>query len=259
LRLPTGKPGRAGGAAIEDFVERLGPELMLLVVTPKLDRAVANAKWVKALETRGANLTVWPVGARDLPGWIAERMRRAELEPDRQAVAMIADRVEGNLLAAAQEVEKLRLLLGAGKVSADDVNRAVADSSRYDVYQLADAAVAGEARRAMRILAGLRAEGVEPVIVVWSLTRELRTLARLSELLEQRLDLGTALQKAQVWRSRQALVRSALGRHTGPALLRLLKASGHADAAAKGQRREDPWQLAADIVLQLASGGRRAA
>jgi DNA polymerase-3 subunit delta len=259
LRLPTGKPGRAGGAAIEDFVARLGPELMLLVVTPKLDRTVANAKWVKALEARGASLTVWPVGARELPGWIAERMRRAELEPDRQAVAMIADRVEGNLLAAAQEVEKLRLLLGAGKVSADDVNRAVADSSRYDVYQLADAALAGEARRAMKILAGLRAEGVEPVIVVWSLTRELRTLARLAELLEQRVDLGSALQKVQVWRSRQALVRSALGRHTGPALLRLLKASGYADAAAKGQRRADPWQLAADIVLQLASGGRRAA
>jgi DNA polymerase-3 subunit delta len=111
----------------------------------------------------------------------------------------------------------------------------------------------------MKILAGLRAEGVEPVIVVWSLTRELRTLARLAELLEQRVDLGSALQKAQVWRSRQALVRSALGRHTGPALLRLLKASGYAHAAAKGQRRADPWQLAADIVLQLASGGRRAA
>ncbi len=259
LRLPTGKPGRAGATAIEDFVRELGPELMLVVVTPKLDRAGASSSWAKAIEARGAGLTLWPVGVRELPGWIAARMRRAGLEPEPQAVAMIADRVEGNLLAAQQEIEKLRLLLGAGKVSANDVSRAVADSSRYDVYQLLDAALGGDARRAMKILAGLRAEGVEPVLVVWVLTRELRTLAKLADLLAQRVDLGSALQKTGVWRNRQGFMRSALDRHTRLELLHLLRATGHADAAAKGQQAGDPWQLAAGIVLRLATGGQRAA
>jgi DNA polymerase III subunit delta len=259
LRLPTGKPGRVGGQAIQDFVAQLGPELLLVVVTPKLERATASTKWVKALEERGVGVTVWPVSTRDLPGWIADRMRRAGLEPERQAIALVAERVEGNLLAAAQEIEKLRLLLGPGKLTADAVSEAVANSSRFDVYKLADAALAGDARRALRILAGLRAEGVEPVIVVWSLTRELRTLARLADLVRQRTDLGSAMQKARVWRSRQGLMRSALGRQTPGALFALLRATGRADAAAKGQRQEDPWQLAAEIVLELATGGQRAA
>ncbi len=259
LRLPTGKPGRDGATAIEAFVRDIGPDLMLVVVTPKLERAAASASWVKALEARGASLTLWPVNIRELPGWIAARMRRADLEPDEQVVAMIAGRVEGNLLAAAQEVEKLRLLLGAGKVSANDVSRAVADSSRYDVYQLVDAALGGDARRAMKILAGLCAEGVEPVLVVWSLTRELRTLAKVADLMEQRTDLGTAMQKTHVWSSRQGLVRSALGRHSRLELLHLLRATGQADAAAKGQRAGDPWQLAGAIVLRLATGRQRAA
>jgi DNA polymerase-3 subunit delta len=259
LRLPTGKPGRAGGQAIVDFVAQLGPELMLIVSTAKLDRSAAASKWVKTLESHGAHLAVWPVGARELPGWIGDRMRRAGLEPDRSAISMIAERVEGNLLAASQEVEKLRLLLGAGKVSSEDVSRAVANSSRYDVYKLADAALAGDANRAMKILAGLHAEGVEPVIVVWSLTRELRTLARLADLLQQNVDLGSAMQKSGVWQNRQGLVRSAVSRHQRIDVLRMLKATGYADAAAKGQRADDPWQLIATIVMNLALGGRRAA
>ena len=194
LRLPTGKPGRAGSQAIVDLIEQLGSDLMLIVVTPKLDRSSQSAKWVKALDAAGVNVTVWPIGPRELPGWIAQRMRDTGLQPDREAVAMIADRVEGNLLAAGQEIEKLRLLHGEGKVSADDVSSAVANSSRFDVFKLVDAALGGDAKRSMKVLAGLRAEGVEPVIIVWALTRELRTLASLSELLAAGADLGGAMQ-----------------------------------------------------------------
>jgi DNA polymerase-3 subunit delta len=179
-------------------------------------------------------------------------MRRAGLQPDREAVAMIADRVEGNLLAAGQEIEKLRLLLGEGKVTAGDVGNAVANSSRYDVYKLTDAAIAGDARRAVRILGGLRAEGVEPVIVMWAITRELRTLATLDDAVRQGQDLGSAMQTARVWNNRQGLMRSCIGRHQHGAFHRLLKASGRADAAAKGQRFGDPWQMAADIVVGMA-------
>ena len=252
LRLPTGKPGRAGGQAIIDLVEQAGPELLFIVTAPKLDRGVANSKWAKTLDKKGVSLEIWPVSPRELPGWIANRMRQAGLQPDREAVSMIADRVEGNLLAAGQEVEKLRLLLGEGPVTAADVVKAVADSSRFDVYKLADAAIAGDARRAIRILGGLRAEGVEPVIVMWALTRELRTLATLDDAVRQGTDLGSAMKAARIWRSREGLLRSCIGRHQRGDFHRLLKASGRADAAAKGQRFGDPWQMAADIVIGMA-------
>jgi len=259
LRLPTGKPGVKGSAAIVDFADRAGDDILFVVSAPKLDRSNASAKWVKTLERRGGLVQVWPIGPRDLPAWIAARMRAAGLQPDRDAVALIADRVEGNLLAAQQEIEKLRLLLGDGPVAVGDVDSAVADSSRFDVYKLVDAAVAGDAARAVRILHGVRAEGVEPVIVVWALTRELRSLAVLADNIGRGTDLGTAMRQAGVWQNRQGIVRTCIGRHRAGDFYGLLKRARDADAAAKGQRRADPWQLATDIVLSLASAGRRAA
>ena len=259
LRLPTGKPGRTGSQAIADLVEQTGSDLMLVVSGPKLDRNAQSSKWVKSLAAKGVNLPIWPVGVRELPGWIAARMRQAGLEPDRDAVALIADRVEGNLLAAGQEIEKLRLLLGEGQVTVADVRNAVANSSRFDAFKLADASLAGDAKRALKILAGLAAEGVEPVIIVWSLTRELRTLASLTDAIARGSDLGNAMQKAGVWRNRQALVRSCVGRHQHGDFHRLLKLAYRADQAAKGQSWADPWQLATQIVLGIAQGGRKAA
>jgi len=259
LRLPTGKPGRDGSAAIVDLVEETGPELMLIVAAPRLDGSNKSAKWVKALDSAGMNVTIWPVGPRELPGWIGERMRRAGLQPDREAVAMIAERVEGNLLAAGQEIEKLRLLHGEGPVSSADVSAAVADSSRFDVFKLVDAALAGDAKRALRILSGLEAEGVEPVIVVWSLTRELRTLASLADLVASGSNLASAMQKARIWSSREALVRACIARHQRGDFYRLLKACCQADRAAKGQLQADPWQVVTPILLELALGQRKAA
>ncbi|MCB1845531.1 MAG: DNA polymerase III subunit delta, partial [Halioglobus sp.] len=157
LRLPTGKPGRDGSAAIADLTGNLDDDLLLVVSGPKLDKNSGSAKWVKALTAAGAHVEVWPVNRGELPAWINARMKAAGLLPDRDAVRLIADRVEGNLLAAQQEVEKLRLLLGEGQVTLDQVQRAVADSSRYDVYKLVDAAVSGDVQRAIRILGGVRA------------------------------------------------------------------------------------------------------
>ena len=251
LRLPTGKPGKAGGAAIVELVGQAGPELLFIVTAPKLDRSGSASKWAKTIDQRGVTLPIWPIGVRELPGWIANRMRSAGLQPDRDAVSLIADRVEGNLLAAQQEIEKLRLILGEGPVTAAAVNDAVANSSRYDVYKLTDAALAGDARRSVMILGGLRAEGVEPVIVMWALTRELRTLATLDDAVRQGADLGGAMQKSGVWRNRQGLVRSCVSRHQHGDFHRMLKATGRADAAAKGQRAGNPWQMATDVVVSL--------
>lgn len=259
LRLPTGKPGKAGAVAIVDFLGNLDDDLLLLVSAPKLDRSGTASKWVKAIDTAGGVVQIWPVGARDLPGWVAARMKRAGLIPDCDAVRLVADRVEGNLLAAQQEIEKLRLLVGEGPVTASDVDSAVADSSRFDVYKLVDAAVAGDAPRAVRILGGLRAEGTEPVIVMWAVTRELRTLARLAESVRNGGALGGNLQKFGVWRNREGLVRSCVSRHQTDEFYRLIKLARRADAAAKGQLAADPWQLATDIVLGMAAGPARAA
>lgn len=251
LRLPTGKPGAAGSAAIIELVEQSGPELLFIVTGPKLDKSGGASKWAKSIEQKGVSLPLWPIGVRELPGWIANRMRAAGLQPDRDAVTLIADRVEGNLLAARQEIEKLRLILGEGKVSAEAVNNAVANSSRYDVYKLTDAALAGDANRSVKILGGLRAEGVEPVIVMWALTRELRTLATLDDVIRQGGDLGGAMQKSGVWSNRQGLVRSCISRHQHGDFHKMLKATGRADAAAKGQRAGNPWHMATDVVVSL--------
>lgn len=259
LHLPTGKPGRQGGATIIDMLKQTGDDLIFLVMTPKLDRSAAASKWAKALEAAGGLVPVWPVTQRELPAWIQGRMRAAGLQPERDAVSMIADRVEGNLLAAQQEIEKLRLVCGDGPVTASEVDAAVADSSRFDVYKLVDATVDGDARRAVRILDGIQVEGTEAVIVVWALTRELRVLAALAESVQNGMELGRALQQARVWQNRQSMVRKCVSRHGVADFFALLKMTRRADAAAKGQSGDDAWLLATEIVLGLASGRARAA
>lgn len=259
LRLPTGKPGRDGSTAIVDLIGKMGEDLVFVVIAPKLDRKAMTAKWVQELGARGAIVQVWPVDRRDLPKWVDGRMRRAGLVPDDEAVRLIADRVEGNLLAADQEIEKLRLLLGEGPVGGTDVDQAVADSSRYDVFKLTDAALAGDAARALRILGGLREEGTEPPLVIWALARELRTLARLAESVAGGTPLGAAMQKLRVWRNREGLMRACVARHTPADLYRLLQLARQVDAAMRGRLAADPWQLATELVYGLAAGKARAA
>jgi DNA polymerase-3 subunit delta len=186
-------------------------------------------------------------------------MRRSGLIPDREAVQLLADRVEGNLLAAQQEIDKLALCGGNGKITLADVEISVADNARFDVYKLVDAAIAGDAARAIRILACVRSDGTDAVIVVWALSREIRTLAQLADHVKSGVELSTALQKSGVWRNRQNLVRSCVGRHRTTDIHRLLQLARGADAAAKGQSGGDPWSLATDIVMGLARGMNRAA
>ena len=259
--LPTGKPGREGGAALVELAETLHCDTLLIVTGARLDRGAASAKWAKTLQKIGVFVPVWPIERRDLPGWIAARMRAVDLEPDRDAIAMLTDRVEGNLLAASQEIQKLRLMLGAGPVSAAAIDAAVANSSRFDVYKLADAALGGNAARAVAMLHSLRGEGVEPVLAVWALTRELRTLARLREVAHSGGKPSAGMQKLGVWRNRQGLMMAALERHSLAGAYRLLRRLGRVDASAKGQAPGDPWQMLATVVIELAGGssGRRAA
>lgn len=174
IRLPTGKPGVAGSVVLRRIIEAAGADLLLLVVTEQLEREAASAEWVQSLQERGAWLPLWPVERARLPQWLRNRMRGAGLRATDEAIALLAERSEGNLLAARQEIDKLALLLPAGAtVGAVEVAASSADSARFDVFQLGGAVRAGDLARCLRILAGLNAEGAEPVLVLWALVREL--------------------------------------------------------------------------------------
>lgn len=259
LRLPTGKPGLQGAKVISEFVANIDPDTLLLILTPKLDRSGAAAKWVKAVEKTGAMLQLWPVGPGELPAWIRARMRAQGLRPSADAVNALAERVEGNLLAANQEIEKLKLLHGEGDVDLTAVAQSVADSARYDVFQLGDAALVGDLARALRVLAGLRGEGMEPPLILWMLVREIRTLASLAWQVEQGGRVDQVIADAHVWSNRRALVRRALGRFTKAARLHaLLKRAARADRVIKGQLRGNGWEELTSIVAGLAGMGRPA-
>jgi DNA polymerase-3 subunit delta len=176
IRMPTAKPGNTGSAAIVSLVESRDPDRLLIINTPKLDRDAQGSEWVRAVDTHGALVQVWPVDASRLTGWLRARAKRLRLNADDDALEILAERTEGNLLAAHQELEKLRLLVSGDRVTAEDVMSSVADSARFDVFQLGECTLAGDSARALRMIEGLRAEGVEPTLVLWSLSKAVRDL-----------------------------------------------------------------------------------
>jgi DNA polymerase-3 subunit delta len=252
LRLPTGKPGTEGSKAIVELLATMDDDTLLLVSAPKLDKKTLSSKWVKAIDKVGGVVRCWPPDAAKLPGWIEGRMRRAGLSAPRDALAEMARRVEGNLLAAQQEIDKLALLHGAGAVTADDMAAAVADSSRFDVFKLADAALSGNAPRALNILGSLEREGVSPVLICWVLAREVRSMAGMRESISGRNGVDAAISKYRVWGSRKDVVRACLQRHSTASLFALLELAAHADLAAKGQVAANPWDVLLDLVVGLA-------
>ena len=177
VRLPGGKPGDSGGRALRAFAEDPPPDTVLLLTLPRLDGTAQRAKWFKTLEQVGVWLPIWPLEGRELQGWVRERLGRNGLDADAEAIGLLMARVEGNLVAAAQEVDKLALLHPPGPLSLEAVADAVVDSARYNIFDLARAALDGEPGRVYRILEGLRGEGVAPQLVLWALAREARAVA----------------------------------------------------------------------------------
>jgi len=252
LRLPKAKPGDAGGKALVAYAERPPEDTVLLVIAGKLDAQAQRTKWVTALEGAGVFVQVWPVAVKQLPAWIQQRMRARGMQPEREAVTLLAERVEGNLLAAAQEIDKLELLYGRGPIDAQQVARAVADSSRFDVYGLVDAALAGEGARAARIVAGLRGEGIDPVLVLWALAREIRGLAGMAYDLGGGQKLDQVVAAHRVWKSRQPLVKQGLKRLPAAGWWRLLDHAGTIDRMIKGALPGNAWDELLQLSLSLA-------
>jgi DNA polymerase III subunit delta len=248
VRLPSGKPGDEGAEALATYAKDPAPDLVLLVISAKLERG--GGRWAEALEKAGVLVNVWPVEARNLPDWIGRRMKNLGLIPSPEALALIAGRVEGNLLAAAQEVEKLLLLHGPGPVDELAARQVVADSARYDPYTLVDAALAGDSRRTVHILRGLEEEGTEPTFILWALTREIRSLTGLAWDIRGGMAAQQAL--AKVWEKRRRLVQKALNRHPLKTWQLLLVSAARADRVLKGQAPGRPWDELLNLCVGLA-------
>lgn len=251
LRLPTGKPGKEGTRILREYAERPPEDTLLLIISAKLEAAARRSKWVQALDKAGVSLPVWPVELARLPAWIERRLRARGLKASHDALQLIAERVEGNLLAADQEVEKLYLLHGEGQLDLDAVAELVTDSARYDVFGLVDAALAGEAAHAQRMLSGLRAEGVEPVLVLWALSREIRNLTAMARQLQSGSSLSQVLASQRVWDKRKPQVSAALKRIRGRQWWQLLQTCNHIDRVVKGRAVGSAWDELLQLTLRL--------
>ncbi len=253
LRLPTGKPGVDGAKALTAIAADPGEDVLWLVICGQMDGKTAKTKWVKALDAAGVFVQVRNIPVARLPQWVQQRMRTNGLQPGGNAARVIAERCEGNLLAADQEIQKLLLVHGPGPVDEATVMQSVTDSARYDVFQLSDAALVGDTARAMHMLDGLIAEGVAAPLILWALERELRSLARLSWLIEHGTRPADAMARAHVWSSRRALVRRALDRHRQPgAFMAMLAQAARTDHVAKGARYGDARTELVRLVAMLA-------
>jgi DNA polymerase III subunit delta len=257
LRMSGCKPGAAGAQALVAYAEKPPEDAVLLLTCGKLDKAAQASEWLKALAGAGALVQVWPVEPRQLPDWITRRMRTRGLTPTPEAAALLGERVEGNLLAAAQEIDKLALLHGGGPLDAGAVAETVADSARFDIYGLADAALMGEAGRAVRMLAGLRAEGVDAVLVLWCLTREVRALASMARELARGGRPDAVLAAHRVWDKRKPIVRRALQRHDAAACRGLLRHCARADRVLKGAEAGSVWDELLELTVGLAAAQPR--
>lgn len=253
LRLPTGKPGRAGGEVLRDYCSNPPEDVLLLITSAKLDRGGSSSAWFKAIDKVGVTVAVYPVQASQLNDWLSRRCTAQGLKPNAQAVALLAERVEGNLLAAAQEIQRLALLFPEGAIGAEEVLAAVTDSARYSIADLSDAALRGSPKRALKILRGLQDEACAPVLVLWALSQEIRSGSRVAEATAHGQSLEAALKSAGVWQSRAPALKVALARHGAHSWLEMLKQSTHIDRQIKGAESGDVWDSFASLCTRLAS------
>ena len=241
LRLPTGKPGRDGSAALIDYCQRPVRDTLLLVTLPGLDWVEEKAAWLKALNDAGVAIKLIPPKLAELPAWIAGRLRRQDQQADEESLRFIAERVEGNLLAAHQEIQKLGLLYPAGKLGLPQVREAVLNVARYDLDGLREALLAGDTVRIARTLEGLRQEGEAPLLILWAMTEEIRALVQVHAGLRERQPLEMLLKNARIWGPRQSLFRRAVQRVSAHAAQTALSNAARIDRCIKGIEPGDLW------------------
>jgi DNA polymerase III subunit delta len=248
LRLPTGKPGKEGAAALIEYCTRPAADTVVLITCTQWSKAHETA-WVAAAEKAGLFVPIWPLKQDELPEWIGQRMASRGLKPDRAAIDVLVERIEGNLLAAAQEIDKLALLHGSAPLDAQTLEDLVADSARFDVFKLVDAMLGGDAARALRILAGLRAEGDQvPALMGWILN-QLQILARLSA---AGSNMAAAFRAERIWPAREGLYRRTLARADRTQWEACLVQAARIDRISKGRGFGDAWIELERLVATVA-------
>jgi len=256
LRLPTGKPGKEGAQLLSDFAANPPADIVLLVTCQEWSRQ-HGGKWSQGLAKIGHLVLAQPVRAHEMPGWIETRLRARGVRAERQAVLRLAERVEGNLLAAAQEIDKLALLADGQTLDLGRMEALVADSARYDVFGLIDAALNGQPAAVSRMLAGLRAEGEAVFALMGMVVMELQRVAALARTLERGGNLGAEFKAQRVWDAKQAIYRRALQRHPAARWQCFAAEASRVDRIGKGRWRpgkepDDAWQVLERLLLALA-------
>ncbi len=250
LRLPSGTPGAEGTKALTAYCQRLPEDTLLLITAGKMTRDAQKSPWFQALDKVGCIIQVWPLAGQDLLRWIQDRLQQHGILPEPGAVKMLADRIEGNLLAAAQEIEKLYVLYGAGKLSVRQINDVVADNSRYDVFKWVESALAAQVGKVLKILASVKAEGIAPAIVLWALVRETRILISYKAAQGQG-EKELVLKKNGIWGERKQLIDLSTKRLTCAELNNILVMAAKADRQIKGRQRGDAWETLLEAALVL--------
>lgn len=258
LRIPTGKPGKDGGQALQDYVSALSPDNVTLITLPKLDWQTQKSAWVAALQQAGVYIDIPLVERAQLPPWIGARLTAQRQSADKQSIDFIADRVEGNLLAAHQEIQKLALLYPEGKLSFEQIHDAVLNVARYDVFKLNEAMLSGDAARLVRMLEGLKGEGEALPLVLWAMAEEIRTLLKLKSGVAQGRAVGMLLKEYRIWGPRERLMEPALRRLKLSTLETALQEAAQIDKMVKGLRAKafagDAWDALLQLGLKVARG-----
>lgn len=267
IHLPTGKPGKEGPAVLTALAQGLEPEgdVLFLVTLPRLDKTIKNAAWYSALQQRGADVAIESIGRQQLPQWIAKRLRQqnqhvAAGAEGEHALRFFADRVEGNLLAAHQEIQKLALLYPAGELSAVQIESAVLNVARYDVFKLSEAVLSGHLPRVQRVLDGLQAEGESEVMALYTLAEDIRALKRVRDAMDAGKPLPMALREQRIWGPKERLFERALPNLHAPVLAQLLHAAHLTDGIVKGIKAPgwpaQGWQALHRLASDLAHACR---
>lgn len=250
-RLGSSKPGDAGLAALTRFGELANPDCLLIISADKLDAATQKSRWVKLIDELGVIITLWAPNPKQFLGWIAERAEKQGLRLSKEAIALIADRTEGNLLAASQECEKLSLLYGNQAISLAQAEASVLQASRFDLFQLVDTALSGDKKRSLHMLMQLRGEGLEPTLILWGLTRELRSLSEMAFQLQAGKNLAAIFQAHRTWDTRKPLLQQALKRLSLARCYELMHQAQETDATIKGLRTGQVWDQLTQLTLGL--------
>ncbi|MBP5788856.1 MAG: DNA polymerase III subunit delta, partial [Neisseriaceae bacterium] len=253
IHIPTGKPGVAGANALIDLAGKLNDDTTVVIFLPKLEKAQTQAKWFATLAKAAQVFEAKAVSAADLPQWIRHRLSAHELQIDEDALLLFAERVEGNLMAANQEIEKLALLHQAGAVvSLEDAQNAVANVARFDVFQLSNAWLSGDVPRVVRLIDALEAEGEEPILLLWSVSEDIRTLLRLHAALKQGQSIMQVRNPLRLWGEKQTLAPLALKRIGVRRLMNALQTCAMADQQIKGVAQGKAWATARQMLIELA-------